>query len=134
GLWKRQRAVSVFPRRRKSQAALSSRADLVWSSLWSRTSRSTCISFRRTGGNGRKSAPIFRRSRRAFMILRSPLQRRIQSRLDQFVRSGAAPGAQLALGYKDRCIGLFSSGYRDLKRRHPVRQSTLFDLSSLTKI
>jgi CubicO group peptidase (beta-lactamase class C family) len=50
------------------------------------------------------------------------------------VDAGAAPGFQLALGYKDNCLEFFRAGSRDFRSMRPVLTTTWFDLSSLTKI
>jgi CubicO group peptidase (beta-lactamase class C family) len=60
--------------------------------------------------------------------------RSIHQKLHEMVEEKAAPGFQLALGYKDRTIGLYQVGYRDLEKIKKVKPSTLFDLASLTKV
>jgi CubicO group peptidase (beta-lactamase class C family) len=58
----------------------------------------------------------------------------IQKRLDDLVTSKGAPGFQLALGIKDRCLGVFVAGARDPRTQRAVLPETWFDLASLTKI
>lgn len=67
-------------------------------------------------------------------FLKSPLKRRIQEKLKALVTSGAAPGASLALGYRDISLGVFTAGLADTRRKISVRANTFFDLASLTKI
>jgi CubicO group peptidase (beta-lactamase class C family) len=67
-------------------------------------------------------------------MLNSGTRRRIVEKLRGLVQDRAAPGFQLALGYKNETIGLFSVGACDLKNRRPVRSLTWFDLASLTKV
>lgn len=68
------------------------------------------------------------------MKLRPGLKKRIHEKLSQFVAKKATPGAQLALGWKNHSLGFFCSGVADPLSQMRVQPTTLFDISSLTKI
>ncbi len=60
--------------------------------------------------------------------------RLIQTKLQELIDEKVAPGIQLALGYKDQCLGVYCAGYRDPQTKVKLRESSLFDLASLTKV
>lgn len=67
-------------------------------------------------------------------MLRPGIRSRIVEKLKALIEERAAPGFQLALGYRSETIGLFSVGISDLKNKRSIRSLTWFDLASLTKI
>src|SRR3989338_4906447 len=67
-------------------------------------------------------------------FLKISLRRWIVSRLHHLIREGGAHGFQLALGYKDKSLGVFTAGFQSVENRIPINSSSWFDLSSLTKI
>lgn len=60
--------------------------------------------------------------------------KRIIEKLEALVEQGAAPGFQLVLGYKDKCLGTYSVGLRDLEKKRPLYPTSFMDLASLTKV
>lgn len=67
-------------------------------------------------------------------MIPSSFKKECQQYLKDMVKSGAAPGFQLVLGWKDQTLGIFSAGVEDFRHRRPVRRQTWFDLASLTKM
>lgn len=66
--------------------------------------------------------------------LKSSTKKLIVEHLDSLVRGRAAPGFQLSLGFKTETLGCFSAGLSNPLKKRPVKDTTWFDLSSLTKI
>ncbi|MBN8555029.1 MAG: serine hydrolase [Deltaproteobacteria bacterium] len=67
-------------------------------------------------------------------MLDKKFKKKINYKLSELIRAGAAPGFQLALGLKDESLGVFCAGIRDFRSHRPVLDETWFDLASLTKI
>ncbi len=66
--------------------------------------------------------------------MRSGLQKKIKQKLMSLVEAQAAPGFQLSLGLKDKSLGNFVVGFRDVENKRPLHSDTFMDLSSLTKV
>ena len=62
------------------------------------------------------------------------IQARIDSIMEQAIRNGAMPGAQLMVAHRRKIIFNQTYGYTDTTKRTPVTTTTRYDLASLTKI
>lgn len=58
-------------------------------------------------------------------MISTVLKKSIRLKLRELIREGGAPGFQLALGFRDECLGIWAEGVTD---------KTWFDLASITKI
>jgi len=59
---------------------------------------------------------------------------RIDSIMEQAIRNGAMPGAQVMVAHRRKIIFNQTYGYTDTTKRTPVTTTTRYDLASLTKI
>lgn len=67
-------------------------------------------------------------------MLSKSKQADIRAQLERLVEQGGASGFQLALGYRDQCVGSFQVGLSDQQTLQRMTSRTWVDLASLTKI